>query len=453
MKRRAFLYGAAGSPTAVAGPNAQPGEPPPQSPPNFLFILFDKCRTDAIGAYGLKPVHTPHIDRLAAGGVRFTNCYTPQALCGPARASIITGLYPHAHGLQKNVYPTQGSFTNDLYHEPIPNPFLDPRFRLWDNFPFLMLNAGYETAYIGKWHLGITNPGFFNTWRGFNSGLPPWTGIPHESQYRPDVHTSQAVEFIEQNASRPFLLWVSHYPPHEPCDPPKRFLEYYRGTDCEPAPYYAAVSNLDWNVGRIVAALEKHSLLDNTFVIITTEHGRTWIDRPGTLSGMGIAYDEAARIPLMMRYPRLLPQGAAWKSGVSLVDVMPTILEATGIAAPRVHGRSLIPDLRAGRDEWSRPIVIQNVSQTAISGSYYQERAIRVEKWKLILRSFDLPGDRRADELYDMQADPNETANLYGAAAHRAIIRDLAALLRKWGEESGDRLAVELGRRSEAAQP
>ena len=127
-------------------------------PPNILFILFDKCRTDAVGCYGEKEVHTPNLDALAGRGVRFANCFTPQALCGPARASILTGSYPHAHGLRRNVYPIPTTSVHSNYKESIADPFRDPGFRLWDNFPFLLDNAGYATAHIGKWHLGPPNP-------------------------------------------------------------------------------------------------------------------------------------------------------------------------------------------------------------------------------------------------------------------------------------------------------
>jgi len=444
--RRAFLGGAA---TAVlAAGRAKAAQSTSPRPPNVIVILFDMCRRDAIGCYGMQQVHTPNIDRLAATGVRFDNCYTPQALCGPARASIITGLHPHAHGVEKNVYPTKG-LDYDRFEDPLPNPFLDSRFRLWDNFPFLLLNAGYETAQIGKWHLGITNPGFFNTWKGFNSLLPHWIGKPHESEYRCDVQTDDALEFIERNASRRFFLYKSYYTPHVPNDPPKKFLEFYRGRRDPHIEYYATVTNLDWNVGRIIGALEKHKLLDNTFIILTTDHGRAWSERPGTRNGYCIAYDEAARIPLIMRYPALLPQGIVWRSGTSLVDLAPTILEAANIRPFPNHGRSLLGDIRAGKDEWTRPVVIENVSGKAIGGFLFRERAIRTKRWKMILRKFDA-GTDRADELYDLERDPGETRNQFSLPESQAVIQELAAMPRKWGEDTADPLAVEVAARYRA---
>lgn len=445
IARRRFLS-LAGAGAAAQFAMAQDHE---GTPVNFLVILFDKCRRDAIGAYGRKDVYTPNMDRLAAGGVRFDNCYSPQPLCAPCRASIITGKYPHAHRMQKNTYPYVPNGATNLYHEPIPGPFTDPRFDLWENFPHFLNNAGYRTAQIGKWHLGEGNPGFFDVWKGFNSQLLHWLGEPHKSPYRPTVQTGLGVEFIEENAHRPFLLYESYYSPHEPNDPPKRFLDPYRGRNVAHADYYASVAALDVEIGRLVAALERKKILDNTFIILTTEHGRTWEDRPGTLAGMSISYDDAARIPLIMHCPKLLPKGVVWNSGVSSVDIMPTVMHAAGLygrGRTDYSTRSLLPDIGAGRDQWRRTIVVQNISQKGIDGIQFEERALRTERWKLILRDFAAHPPMRADELYDMRDDPEERKNLY--AARPDIVKDLAAKLAAWGDEQEDRLAVKLGRRS-----
>ena len=419
-----------------------------QSPPNFLFILLDKCRRDAIGAYGRSDVHTPNIDRLAADGVRFDNCYAPQPLCGPCRASILTGKYPHEHGMRKNTYPYVPSGSYNVYQEPIPDPFGDPRFAMWDNFPHFLNNAGYRTAHIGKWHLGERNPGFFDVWKSFNSQIHHWLGEPFKSPYRPTIQTDRAIEFIDDNAHRPFFLYQSYYSPHEPNNPPKRFHEPYEGKNVEHEEYYASVTALDEEIGRMIDALRRNNVLDNTFIILTTEHGRTWVDRLGTVAGMSISYDEAARLPLIMHYPRVLPAGLVWQSGVSSVDLMPTIMHAAGLYGrldEEYEDRSLIPDLLSGRDEWTREIVIQNISQRGIDGILFEERALRSERWKLILRDFAARPDKRVDELYDMENDPGETNNLF--SDRQDVVMELAGRLARWGDEHGDALAVKLGRR------
>ena len=422
-------------------------------PPNVLFILCCKLRTDAIGAYGEKKVHTPNIDYLAETGIRFNNCYTPQSLCGPSRASIITGSYPQGHGLRKNVYPTKpgGLYTN--YQEAIPDPFRDTRFKLWYSFPFFLDISGYATGHIGKWHLGIGNPGYFDYWKSFNSLVRRWVGEPYNSAYRPDIQTNQGVQFIHDHADEPFFLYQSYYAPHEPHNPPKNYLKQYEGM--EHAEYYATVANIDENVGRLIHALKEEGILDNTLIIFSSDHGRTWKDRPGTTEGIGVAYDEVARIPLIMRLPDVFPKGKVWQSGVSLVDLMPTILDVTNISTalsthprpdrPLIQGRSLIPNIQSGKDVWDRPVVLQNIPMKGIDNSVFEGRAIRTERHKLILRKFDLPPEFRPGELYDLQSDPEESRNLYEDPFHRSVVIDLAHQLQQWGEANKDGVAEELG--------
>ena len=190
-------------------------------PPNVVLILGDWLRRDAIGAYGEKPVQTPNIDALAKAGIRFNNAYTPASLCTPARASILTGVYPHQHGLERVIYPPGFPGKIPTKHpEGLSDPWHDDRYRLWDNFLVYLHNTGYQNAHIGKWHLGTSNPGFFDYWKSFNSLMPHWVGTPYESAYREDIQTDEGIRFIEQNADRPFFLYQSYYSPHAPFQPP-----------------------------------------------------------------------------------------------------------------------------------------------------------------------------------------------------------------------------------------
>jgi len=415
-----------------------------------LLILFDKCRTDAIGAHGGQGVSTPHLDALAREGTLFTHAYTPQALCGPARASMLTGKYPHQHGLRRNVYPVSRGASNSTYRDPIPDPFRDPRFDLWDNFVFYLNNGGYATGCVGKWHLGPGNPGFFDYFKGFNSLLRHWVGAPHQSRYRPDVHTDDAIRFIEQNARQPWFLYQSYYAPHEPLDPPRDFAAKFAGR--EHADYHATVSHLDHCVGRTIAALRRLSILDDTLVIFTADHGRTWMDRPGSAEGIALPYEEVSCVPMIVRYPRLFP-ARRWGAGVTTADIMPTVLEATGVTheqgppsfglSPAVQARSLAAEVRGGDDSWRRPVILQNIPQRGIDGSYFDERAIRTERHKLILRKFDVRPELRPGEMYDLAQDPGETRNLYRAGSLE--VRSLAGQLAEWGRANGDALSVELG--------
>lgn len=449
MRRRSFLA----SLGAIAAARGQS-----RRPPNVLLILFDKCRADAIGAYGGAIAQTPRLDQLASSGVRFDHAYTPQALCGPARASMLTGLYPHAHGVRRNVYPAPAGRVNSNFQEVIVDPFRDPRFRLWDNFVYQLNNAGYATACIGKWHLGPVNPGFFDTFKAFNSLLRHWVGEPHRSRYRPDIHTDDAIQFIKANAARPWFVYQSYYAPHEPLDPPKEWAGRFSGR--EHADYHATVANLDWNVGRIFDTLRERNLQDDTLVIFTADHGRTWIDRPGSAESIALSYEEVARVPLILRYPARLPESSVWRSGVNLAALAPTILDACGISlaqgmaasnlTPTLHAESLFRTL-AGPDEWREPVVIQNVPQKGIDGSLYDERAIRTARHKLILRKFDVRPEFRPGELYDLEADANETANLY--AREPQTVSQLARQLEQWARRTRDETAIELARFAATSSP
>ena len=432
-----------------------------QRPPNIVLILFDWARRDALGVYSDKNVSTPNIDRLAQRGVRFDNAYTPSTLCSPARASIISGLYPHAHGVRKTMYPA--GITGNLptmYHEPIANPFDDERFSLAINFPKYITNSGFATAYIGKWHLGTGNPGFFDLFKSYNSLMPHWVGAPDQSAYREDIQTNEGIRFIQENADRPFFLYQSYYTPHAPFQPPRKYAELYKDREIDHKNYYASVTSLDHNVGRIVRTLEKQGILDNTLIIISTDHGGSFQDRPGSYRGMGIAYDEAARIPMIMHWPGGLPEGVAWESGVSLVDIAPTILAAanintksrimeiiTGREGSPFHGRDLIAEVTSGEDNWSTPVFMQNVPEAAIENSWYDERAMRSEKWKLILRDFTADPRAHGNALFDMVNDPGETANLYYQTDYREQLRQQLSLMQEHAKNLRDELAIKLARR------
>ncbi len=446
--RRRDLLPALTAPLLASAQTATTGG---ERPPNVVIFLLDKWRRDAASCYGASEVRTPNIDALAAGGVRFENCFTPQALCGPARASILTGVHPHMHGLRRNVYPVPSGRVNSNYPEGVPDPFRDARFRLWENFVYYLSNAGYATGHIGKWHLGPGNPGFFDYFKSFNSVLRHWIGEPHQSAYRPDVHTDLGMRFIEEHAGEPFFLYQSYYAPHEPLDPPRQWADQYRDT-AHPG-YNGAVANLDWNIGRMVDTLKRRNLLDNTLIIVTTEHGRNWSPRPGTVEGICTSYEETARIPLLVRYPKLLPAGRVWKPGVTLCDLAPTILEAAGVqavvggivdagAGSPFQGRSLIARVREGREVW-RPVVIENIPQAAIDGSLFEERAVRTERHKMIVRRFDNRPELRPGEIYDLQADPGETRNLW--SSRRDLRAELGEQMAAWGAEYQDPVSVELG--------
>ncbi len=429
-----------------------------QVPPNVVLILFDWARRDAIGVYSNKPVSTPNIDKLAAAGVRFDNAYTPATLCSPARASLITGTYPHAHGIRKTMYPAgiNGGLLT-MYQEPIANPFDDARFSLAINFPKYLTNSGFAMAHIGKWHLGTINPGFFDLFKSYNSLMPHWTGEAKQSAYREDLQTNEGIRFIQQNADRPFFLYQSFYTPHAPFQPPQKFQDMYKNRDIDHKDYYAAVSSLDMNVGRIVKTLKDKKLLNKTLIIISADHAGSFQARPGSYRGMGIAYDEAARIPMIMHWPEGLPKNLVWQSGVSLVDIAPTILAATDInTKSRImeivtgregspfHGRDLISEVNSGKDNWPTPVFMQNLPEAAIENSWFDERAMRNENWKLILRDFNADPRARNNAFFDLAKDPEEIKNLYSDKKYRALLMQQLRIMLASAENLQDELSIKL---------
>jgi arylsulfatase A-like enzyme len=411
MQRREFL--------ALAGVAALPAATADR--PNILFLMADQFRADALGVSGNVWIRTPSLDRLARGGVHFTNAYTPQALCTPARASLLTGVYPHTTHLDHNLYK-------------VDNAFLLPEFKLQPNLPSLLREAGYRTGYIGKWHLGETNPGLFDYWNGYNSLQPHWLGKRYESIYRSDAETDDAARFLEQNRSSPFALFVSYYPPHTPYDPPRRYSAMYEGR--EHADYYGAVTAVDAAIGRVLEKLSSLALENRTFVSFTADHGETFGQRPGS-QNKTVCYEESARVPLLMRWPGQIPAGVKFAGGVTTLDLMPSILEAAGIKAPaRLQGHSRIGEVKRGKTGWSEPVFLENITQRDVEGKPSIERAVRTERWKLILR------DHPRSELYDLQADPAERNDLFGREPVK--VKELARLILKWGEELKDPVAVGL---------
>ncbi|MBT7952933.1 MAG: sulfatase-like hydrolase/transferase [Gammaproteobacteria bacterium] len=433
-----------------------------QKPPaNVVLILFDWARRDAIGVYSEKDVSTPNIDKLAKRGVRFDNAYTTAVLCSPARASLITGTYPHAHGIRKTMYPAgiNGGLPT-MYQEAIANPFNDQRFSLAINFPKYITNSGFATAHIGKWHLGTGNPGFFDVFKSYNSLMPHWVNEPNKSAYREDIQTNEGIRFIQQNVDRPFFLYQSFYTPHAPFQPPQKYVDMYKNRSIDHKNYYAAVSSLDNNVGRIVKILEENKILDNTLIIISTDHGGSFQSRPGSYRGMGIAYDESARIPLIMHWPDRLPKNTIWKSGVSLVDIAPTILAATGInTKSRImeivtgregspfHGRDLISEIKSGVDGWPNPVFIQNLPEAAIENSWFDERAMRSENWKLVLRDFTADPRARKNAFFNIVSDPGEKTNLYSSKKHRKSLIQQLKLMLASAENLKDTLTIKLAKK------
>ncbi len=444
-----------------------------QSPPrpNIVFILLDDLRWDDLACTGHPFVQTPHIDRLAREGALFRNAFATTPLCSPSRASFLTGRYPHAHGVLDNVDRSA------LSHELV-------------TWPRLLHDAGYETGYVGKWHMGnddTRRPGF-DYWvsvKGQGTYTDPELNddgnVARVPGYVTDIFNERAVGFLKRQRTKPFLLYVAHKAVHpdlvqyadgrlsDPSAgtfvPAARHRDLYAGNpiprrpnvgdrlEGKPAlrrpidglpPLGAETGTSDEQirnrlrvlmaveegVGQIVAALEQSGKLDDTLVILTSDHGYFYGEH-GLSVERRLAYEESIRIPLLMRYPRLIRPGIEPGPIVLSLDVAPTLLELGGAPLPTgLHGRSLVP-LLAGRPWLPRTsFLIEYFSATDIVFPRMRRmayQAVRTERWKYIHYT-EL---KDMDELYDLEADPFELRNLVPEpSAQRALEQMRAELVR-----------------------
>lgn len=418
--------------------------------PNFVFIYTDDQRWDALGVVqreqgeqGRFPwLETPNLDRLAAAGIRFRNAFVVNSLCSPSRATLLTGQYSHANGVVNN-------------QEPHPPGNL--------SLPALLRPAGYASAYIGKWHHGRESgkrPGF--DFSASFVGQGEYFDCPFEvdgvatptTGFVDDVATDYAARFIRDHRADPFLLILGFKTCHKPfLPPPRRELDYEgerarRTPNLDVRPTYKAagsrpvtgpptsgeaadvptnlgmfrgISAIDDNVGRLLDLLDDLGLADDTVVCFSSDNG-FYLGEHG-LGDKRSAYDEALRVPLLVRYPRLVAAGRTEDRMVLNVDVAPTFLDLAGVPVPAaMHGRSWRPLLAGDRAApWRESFFY----------CYFYERgfatptttALRTAAAKLIV----YPGHDDWTEVFDLAADPYETRNLAADPAHAGLRKSLEA--------------------------
>ena len=439
----------------------------------MIVVVVDDLRWDDIGATGHPFVQTPNIDRIAREGARFRNAFATTPLCSPSRASILTGLYPHTHGIVDNTDRSARS------HELV-------------TFPLQLQKGGYQTAFIGKWHMGndeTRRPGFdfWVSMKGQGEAIDPNL---HENGtttrvegYVTDILTERALEFITRERDKPFLLFLAHkalHPnviqhddgsvtaiggggfiaaerhedlyaedpiPRRPSAgvPPRNKPALERQIDDLPplGPDTATSDKtvrerlrmlmaVDEGLGRMLEVLRENGELDDTVVIITSDHGYFYGEH-GLSAERRLAYEETMRIPLLVRYPPLVEAGSTPNPMALSIDLAPTLLELGGISPEEpLHGRSLVPVLEGRAEDWRTAFLIEYFSDTVfprIVKMGYQ--AVRTQRHKYIHYT-EL---EEMDELYDLQEDPYEMENLIGSEAHAATLemmrRELSALLQK----------------------
>ncbi|HSB10867.1 MAG TPA: sulfatase [Blastocatellia bacterium] len=433
-----------------AGMNQHPSGSPSNTRPNFVFILIDDLRWDELGIAGHPFIKTPNIDRIGKEGALFRNAFMTTPLCSPSRASFLTGQYAHTHGITDNVDRSPAS------HGLV-------------TFPLLLHRSGYETAFIGKWHMGNDDkprPGFdrWVSFKGQGTYLNPDInddGKPVKpSGYITDILNGYALEFITRRHDKPFLIYLAHKAIHpevtqnndgsvnladaEVFIPAERHRDLYADKAIPHRPSYKRapqgkpalqrrIGNLpplgpgtatrdetilgrqrslmaiEDGVGEILRVLKETGQLDNTVIVFTSDNGYFYGEH-GLSFERRLAYEESIRMPLLVRYPNAIKEGTVRDEFALNIDLAPTLLEMAGVPAPgTMQGRSLVPLLEGKRPAWRKSFLIEYYSDKVFPRVLQMGyKAVRNGRWKYI-HYLELEG---MDELYDLKADPYELKNL-----------------------------------------
>ncbi|MCZ6792786.1 MAG: sulfatase, partial [Planctomycetota bacterium] len=343
--------------------------------PSVLFFLIDDLGWMDLHAQGNRKLHTPHVDRLATEGMRFTDAYAPAPVCSPTRAAILTGLSPARLAVTNHI-PDRPAFTpKDA--KLLPAATLDhlPPERV--TIAERLKGAGYATAFLGKWHLsgrggrgGRGDPRFYPEKQGFDVnvggcsyGGPPTYFDPYrihnlesrrEGEYLPDRLAGEAVKFLEAHREEPFLLCLWTYTVHWPMEAPAPLIARYTGREgpgLKDPRYAAMIEAMDAAVGRVLEGLDRLGLRERTLVIFTSDNGgySGVADNRPLRSGKGYLYEGGIRVPLIVRWPGVVKPGSVCSTPVVGTDFYPTILEAAGLSPEKgapLDGESLMPLLR-----------------------------------------------------------------------------------------------------------
>jgi arylsulfatase A len=411
--------------------------------PNFVIIFADDQGYQDVGCFGSPNINTPNLDRMASEGMKFTDFYSAASVCSPSRAALLTGCYPPRVGITKVLFPRD-------------NIGLNPKeITIADT-----LNArGYSCACIGKWHLGHL-PEFLPTSNGFDSyfGIPysndmdgvkgkdknldrawrqkdfsPWNvplmrnekviERPADQTTLIERYTDEAVGFIGKNKNNPFFLYLPHTMPHVPMFVSDEFFveDVYKA-------YKATIEQIDYSVGRVLAALKKSGLDKNTLVVFTSDNG-PWLGKKhhgGSAlplrDGKFSTYEGGMREPTIMRWPGKIPAAKVCSEVCGTIDLLPTFAELAGTKAPSdrvIDGKDI------------RPLMFAKPRAKSPHKAYFYYRgnnleAVRNGRWKL-RRS------KKNTELYDLQADISEKNNL--SDKYPDIVERLTTMMKEYDSE------------------
>ncbi len=418
--------------------------------PNVVLIITDDMGWADLGSYGATDVRTPHIDKLARDGVRFTDFYANAVLCTPTRAGLITGRYQQRYGIEAAL-PSEGASGGE-------NGLTATGFSL----PQLLKSNGYATGLVGKWHLGYKaqhSPGAhgFDYFFGLKSGYHDYythtgrDGKPDlwendrqvtRTGYSTDLITEQSVRFIQQHADKSFFLDVAYNAPHWPFQPPDqpsvardsaRFLTAADSATSTRADYVAMVERVDRGVGELMRTLDSLGIADNTIVIFTNDNGGEWLSNSGPLfHRKWTVWEGGIRVPTIVRWTGRIPAGRVSSQVGITMDLTASVLEATGTVVPaaaRLEGINLFPIVEGRTPQVERTLFWRT------SVGQRTQKAVRRGDWKLVV-------DGTHVFVYNMRLDVGERADL--TQSQPEIARSLRQLIAQWerdvdGEASSGR--------------
>ena len=416
--------------------------------PNVVLIISDDHRHDALGVVQREMgdranypfFETPSLDRLASGGVRFRNAFVTHALCSPSRATVLTGLHSNQHGITHNAQP----------------------FTSTETWPAVLGANGWSTGYFGKWHMGAQRerPGFENVATFVDQGIYEDCPFVVDGKDTPtkgwvdDVTTEYAVDFIKEHKTAPFAIVIGYKTPHDKRTPPPRLADKWQDHEfAEPesfhdvAPwrkgnppkpwdpknpdrlaYFQTLAGMDENIGRLLDTLDAVGLADDTLVIYLGDNGY-YLGEHG-LGDKRTAYEESIRIPMLLRYPRKLPEPQVRDEMVLNLDLAATILDFCGLEpAWRQSGQSMVPLLAAepGKVPWRESFLYQNYEDPAYPKVTFDLLAVRSPTHKYV----EVPQHPEWNQLFDLEKDPKEMRNLIAEPAHQDLLAKMRAEMQK----------------------
>jgi N-acetylglucosamine-6-sulfatase len=461
--RRKFLASAAAGASfpfinSLATHNSQAAE----KKRNIIFILIDDMRFDSMSCMGHPFLKTPHLDKMANNGILFNHAYVTTSLCSPSRASILSGQYPHVHGVMNN---------STLLPEGTPI------------FPKELQKNGYQTAFIGKWHMGGSSdkprPGFDHwvSFRGQGVYNDPTFNINGKSVkrdgYMTDLLTDYAEEYIKQDHDKPYFLYLSHKAVHADFYPAERHKDTFKDItldypesmantkeNYEGKPnwvkrqrhswhgvdymyhdltyfdkfildYHRTMLAVDESIGRVMKALEEKGQLDSTLIMLMGDNG--FLHGEHGLIDKRCMYEESIRVPLLAHCPELIPKGQRTDRIALNIDIGATVLDTAGAPIPEtVQGKSFLPIMKGENPKWREGMLYEYFWEAAFPQTP-TVFGVRTERYKYMHYHgiFDL------NELYDMKEDPKEMKNLIDSPTHKEIREDMQKRLRALMKEYG----------------